>query len=357
MIDDIRRIVLTSIQAAKARDTELFKKRMANAFQAAKSAPPAQLTAIVDDLAPLLPEFVGLSSKMALFLGALVEWGASPSGLCPYLPARASESLEGANRFVALWLAVHGGYPPQSRNSLLRQDLDSRQIKVAAAGLGMTPQDVQDAATAWFELESWTMLLTTTLARRPFRIGMSDRTRLAASARNAAHLNQQCAWVWQLLQVLDDEPLIVVDATSNVGWRLTMGGIGDNYQLHTLLADRLIGDPADGLLPGERPRQDWVAAATEGAPAVAGGVARRFRLFDGQGNYVAPEGLPADVSKIQDRRVLVILPELGNYRWANARVFTGMEPTLTLDRPLTQQEIDQIKQAIPPLRQTDLFAP
>jgi hypothetical protein len=38
----------------------------------------------------------------------------------------------------------------------------------------------------------------------------------------------------------------------------TVSGVGDNFQLHTLLADRLIGDPTRGLLVGQRPAPTWV---------------------------------------------------------------------------------------------------
>jgi hypothetical protein len=40
--------------------------------------------------------------------------------------------------------------------------------------------------------------------------------------------------------VLDDEPLIALDPASGRGYRLTMSGVGDNHQLHTPLADRLL---------------------------------------------------------------------------------------------------------------------
>ena len=49
----------------------------------------------------------------------------------------------------------------------------------------------------------------------------------------------KAGWVHGLTLVLDDEPLIVLDPDSGCGFQLTMSGIGDNYQLHTLLADRL----------------------------------------------------------------------------------------------------------------------
>lgn len=79
--------------------------------------------------------------------------------------------------------------------------------------------------------------------------------------------------------MLDDEPVVVIDHATGHGFRLTMSGVGDNFQLHTPLADRLIGDPARGLLAGPRPAPAWVAAATTAPPQRPAGdlIQRRFR--------------------------------------------------------------------------------
>jgi len=83
-----------------------------------------------------------------------------------------------------------------------------------------------------------------------------------------------------------------------------MGGIGDNYQLYMLLADRLAAR-VPGLQPPER---HWVAATTDTPPALPAGavIQRRCRLFDGHGSYVYPEGRPD--------------PEFCIRRWAGAGV-------------------------------------
>jgi hypothetical protein len=60
-----------------------------------------------------------------------------------------------------------------------------------------------------------------------------------------------------LAKVLDDEPILVVDHVTGRGFRLTMSGVGDNFQRHTLIADRLVGDPARGLVGGEPPAPAW----------------------------------------------------------------------------------------------------
>lgn len=46
---------------------------------------------------------------------------------------------------------------------------------------------------------------------------------------------------------------------------------------------------------------------------------RRFRLFDGHGDYVYPEGWPANIKPLDGVRVLVLHPPNGNYGWNNGR--------------------------------------
>jgi hypothetical protein len=76
---------------------------------------------------------------------------------------------------------------------------------------------------------------------------------------------------------------------------MTISGIGDNFQLHTLLAATLIGDPARGLIPGTPPHPAWFAAATDGEMAPPGGIRGQFNLVDATGEWIWNEGRPADI--------------------------------------------------------------
>jgi hypothetical protein len=84
-------------------------------------------------------------------------------------------------------------------------------------------------------------------------------------------------------------------------------------------------------------------------------VQRRFRLFDGAGAYIYPEGQPADVGLVEGSRVIVIHPPLGNYRWGCGRVYEHMVPALSLDHIMTPDEADTWRAPIAPARETDLF--
>jgi hypothetical protein len=135
-----------------------------------------------------------------------------------------------------------------------------------------------------------------------------------------------------------------------------MSGVGDNYQLHTLLADRL-----SGSVPGlESPKRLWVEQATD-APLVpqppTDPINRRFRLFDGNGAYVYPEGRPADIGKTNGTRVLVIHPPYGPYGWTYGRAYPRMTPRLTLDAVLGDAEAAEWLGRIAPAVENDMMAP
>jgi hypothetical protein len=96
------------------------------------------------------------------------------------------------------------------------------------------------------------MLMIALQAVAEFRAAMSSRERLRAAAAAIADRSARAGWVHALTLVLDDEPLIVLDPGSGGGFQLTMSGMGDNYQLHTLVADRLAAR-VPGLEPPRTP--------------------------------------------------------------------------------------------------------
>ena len=85
------------------------------------------------------------------------------------------------------------------------------------------------------------------------RAALPDRDRLTAAAGAVGARIGTAGWLYGLLQVLDDEVLIVLHRDSGRGYRVTISGVGDNFQLHTLLAARLTGRNSRGLIPAARP--------------------------------------------------------------------------------------------------------
>ena len=179
---------------------------------------------------------------------------------------------------------------------------------------------------------------------------MKQRERVREAGAAIEDGPERARWVVGLSLVLDDEPLIALDRATGHGFRLTMSGVGDNYQLQTLLADRLIGE---GLVAGQAPLDQWVAAATDASPRLpmTNPVYQRLRLSDGHGGYVYPEGRPWDIPLLDGVRVIVLDPPRGAYGWSAGRVFTQMLPALTVDGTMSPDEAAHWMSRIAPARE------
>lgn len=200
--------------------------------------------------------------------------------------------------------------------------------------------------------------MITLMARQEFRATMAARDEVGESAAALAGTVPSAEWMHGLSVVLDGEPLVALDQASRRGFALTVGGVGDNFQLHTLVADRLAGHGRRGPFGLEPPKPEWVAAATD-APALrprADPILRRFRLFDGLGCYVFPEGRPADIAPLDGTRVVVLHAPLGRFGWSGGRAYQHMTPTLTLDRFMEPTEAESWLARVYPARENDLLS-
>ena len=152
--------------------------------------------------------------------------------------------------------------------------------------------------------------------------------------------------------MLDDEPLLVLDrgfAGTGLGFRVTIGGIGDNFQLHTLLAAALIGDPARGLLPGRAPSAVVVAAAGTGDDVQpAGGLSGNWNLVDAYGEWIWNEGRPADIPHLDGVRVAVIDPQPYARTWNIGRQYPLMVPSVRIDAELPPAEATLLHARVKP---------
>jgi hypothetical protein len=341
------------ISSIASGDYPAFRQSAKGLAVAGPQAVPSELSAAITRLAPVIPRLGGPFAKTVLIAGALVEWGGPPLPLTELTPARADTDLELFDIFPRVWARASGGQPLPDREDEAA-DAGVEEILGAAADRLRLPGPIaRQFATTWFHVEDWMRLMITLLAIGEFRAAIASRDRLRAAAAAIADRSAQARWVHGLTLVLDDEPLIVLDPASGRGFQLTMSGIGDNYQLHTLLADRLAAR-VPGLQPPER---HWVAAATGAPPALPGGaiIQRRCRLFDGQGSYVYPEGHPADIQPLGGARVLVLHPPLGRFGWTSGRTYEHMRPTLTLNRELGPAEAAGWRTRAEPARETDLM--
>ncbi|MFD0348655.1 hypothetical protein ACFQ0M_26560 [Kitasatospora aburaviensis] len=121
-----------------------------------------------------------------------------------------------------------------------------------------------------------------------------------------------------LMKMLDDEPLLVLDRPSGTGYLVRMDGLADNFQLHTLLAELLIGG---GHLPGTRPDPEVVAlsrtAEVDGRRRVT--ALGAFNLLAPDGSWIWNEGTPADIPVVDGVRTLVLDPQPYERSWSAGR--------------------------------------
>ncbi|MGM1062720.1 hypothetical protein [Saccharothrix sp. Mg75] len=312
------------VDAVGRRDAAGFREVYEVLVERLPEADGAQLSAALAVLGPALPDLsLGNGGDLVQLTGALVHLGGDPAPVLGPLVLRVADALERATRFVGRWRAAGGGEPPAPERD-----------NIPAVLTRLPTPDGRHVAEAWFAVDEWVAGLLVPLQLADVRRALPHRDRLRA-ATGAARRVASAPWLHGLLDVLDDEPLVVVHRGTGAAYELTVGGVGDNAQLHTLLAAVLVGDPARGLLPGRPPHPRWVAAAVDGDDLrPEGGIRGSFTLVDAHGAAIRHEGRPADVPLVGGRRVVVLDPPRGR-SWEAGRAYPLMRPTVVLDRVLT----------------------
>jgi hypothetical protein len=274
-------------------------------------------------LATLLAEVPpGPRATVAVVIGACVERGADPAGCAPAILTDLRTVLGGAQDFIDRWTAIGGGELPEADQGGPGDEVVTR---VGPA-----------AATAWWTLPQWEMAAVAMLNYPGVRARVPARDDLLAAAltlHRSTEGDLKCL-VYALL-VLDDEPLVALHRDTRTGYLLRMSGIGDNFQLHTLLAGELIGP---GYLPGDSPTADAVAVCRDASghsPTVGA-----FNLVTADGTWIWNEGTPSDISRVRGTRLVVLDKPPYVRHWDAGRFFPGMRGSLTLERVLSRHETE-----------------
>ena len=345
------------IQAIRDRDPDRVDESLPRVAAAAEQAGADE---VVDALARLTRVLAnvsyGIGGEVVHIAGVLADRAPDPAVLLPTLVYRVTEIMEDAAQFAALWGESPGDLPslgdlpdPEDQDEIW--SVFSRFAPVAARS-GIAERDARWLVEAWFTGNAWVQTLLYLMQRKDVRAALPSpspspssspspspsRVRLmAATEVMRAHFGS-AFWLFGLLLVLDDEPLTVLHRPTGRGYRVLISGIGDNFQLHTLLAARLIGE----FLPGERPSAVEIAAATDGSDLTpAGGIRGRFNLVDGLGNWIWNEGRPADIPRLEGERVVVLDPPPYVRSWTAGRAYPLMRPSLEVQRVLPAGEAER----------------
>ncbi|RAY15189.1 hypothetical protein DPM19_10730 [Actinomadura craniellae] len=321
-----------TVQAALVED-QSFGSVLPRLIDEARHVPAPVLSAALPRLAQGVAEAPpNLGGWLAVCAGAWVENGADPDPVGTAIVDRLTEVAAAALAFADAWEAATGDKPPHMQEEQPSQH--ALNVVSPTLGEGGVP-----AMMAWFSLPQFAMGACTVLARGPrVRAAVTDRPLKILAAERSARYWGQMDYVKDLLQVLDDHPLLVLDRQTRRGWMVTISGIGDNFQLHTLLAAALVDRPQG--VPGRAPDPRWVAASGDGdlqpdTPSVVGW----WNLVDARGGWIWNEGVPADIPEVNGVRVVVLDPPAYERVWSPGRRFPLMPGSLTVNGTYTADEL------------------
>jgi hypothetical protein len=369
---------IAAIQNQKAWVEELNDLCQAVGAHLSK-ATPAEVNDALQRHAGLFPEVplvaVGL---VALNCGSLVERGGDPGIAGPALLDKLPRILDTASAFydrcwqIALedtaWLdELRQQYPSDDGKERANEDVLEEHIandgwnELAGRFGPVMFQDSPESVLGHMSEDFFRLGLIAHLSRsKPLRARARERPELLEKTQNCdAAACGFGSFLHTMLRVLDDEPLIVLHVDQRKGFRIRIGGIADNFQLHTLLAGTLIGSPAKGLLKGEAPSPKAVAQCRDKNPGAAGGenVTGAFNLWNWTGlqpeitlpkgqtapaadHWIWNEGCPADIRPFEGQRTVLLGPPPYTRHWRAGRQFSGMVGELSLEANLSTQEVD-----------------
>lgn len=193
-------------------------------------------------------------------------------------------------------------------------------------------------ALAWCSVQEWQPAALAVLCRSAEVRGRHAAAILPACRDLEALKRHDLKCLAYALAVLDDELLVVLHRPTRTGFEVRIGGIGDNFQLHTLLAHVLVGG---GHVPGTAPSAESVRLATDPKPArerteiMATGA---FELLAPNGTRIWNEGLPDDIPVVEGRRLLVLDEPAYQRSWNADRCFPHLPGMAELARVLTTEE-------------------
>ncbi|WP_432085257.1 hypothetical protein [Streptomyces sp. bgisy095] len=307
--------------AVRARDADAAEDTFDRLTGMVGQARDAELHAAGPRLAAFLGEVPpGPRAVIAVLVGACVERGADPLACAPAVFAGAQDAFERAADFCASWREAGRGELPSHEGEGL-EDADFERF-------GFEP------VMAWQSLPQFEKACVAMLDSPAVRRTVPGRAGLRDAVTRAAELSgEPFRCLVYALAVLDDEPFVAIDRATGAGFALRAFGIGDNFQLHTLLADALIGG---GHLPGTAPSPEAVAMCRDlpGRTPTTGS----FNLVGADGEWIWNEGNPADVPVVDGVRLVVLDPPPYERSWLAGRFFPGMTGDLVLERVLAEEE-------------------
>ncbi|MFF2039462.1 hypothetical protein ACFVVX_03460 [Kitasatospora sp. NPDC058170] len=328
---------LADLEAAlEAADGERLSTALQQFGSRLGPAGPQESAAVGPALAALLPAVPPFPrAHLAMMVGACVERGADPAACAGPVLAGLRGALSGALLLLDRWKETGGGPlpdPDEESPAQAHQRIEDREQ--------LDEWNAHRAVAGWWTLHLWQMASFAVYSHAAVRTsarasGVTD-VLLELVDRYSAEQHDLKGLAY-LARTLDDEPLLVLDRPTGTGYLLRMDGLADNFQLHTLLADQLIGG---GHLPGVAPDPEVVALSrTEQVDGHRRLIAQgSFNLVAPDGSWIWNEGTPGDIPVVDGIRTLVLDPQPYERSWSAGRFIQEIPGDLRLERVLTPSE-------------------
>lgn len=169
---------------------------------------------------------------------------------------------------------------------------------------------------------------------------------LHALAKSLGDRAEGCAWLSTVFDVLEDEPLLVIEPATGIGILARLSGADVNFALNMLLMQHFPPHPrldskAAGALTGDAQcTGEWVAGVWNlyDWRALDAGLSLPSGQAD-TGHWIWNEGTPADIPLFEGRRVILLGPAAYARTWPAARTFAAMKPGLRIEKVLEAEEV------------------
>ncbi|MCX5372604.1 hypothetical protein [Streptomyces sp. NBC_00103] len=326
--------VVTELEGAvSARDGDRTGPAFTAVMHGVQSASDDECRLAGPRLAALLPAFppTGPRPMLAMAAGFCVERGADPVACAEPILGGVRQDLLDALEFARRWTATGAAEDelPEPDEKIIDDALTAR--------LGGDVYEATRLALAWCSIEEWQPPALAVLCRSA-EVRRRHASAILPVCRDLAALERHDLKCLAYALAVLEEPLVVLHRPTGTGFEVRIGGIGDNFQLHTLLAHVLVGG---GHVPGTAPSAESVRLATDPEPArgstrtIATGA---FELLAPNGERIWNEGLPDDIPVVEGRRLIVLDEPMYQRSWNADRFFPHLPGSAELTRVLTADE-------------------
>jgi hypothetical protein len=327
-------------RAVRAQDEKAMQNGLNGIRHAFRQAAFADIDLAAGLLADVLSELPpGPDAVVAVLIGACVERGADPMVCAQPLLEGARVATKAAAEFCDRWPVADGVTYPAPAGEVPPEELYD------PVG-GFDDPEARAAVMGWSTLPMWQSAVAAVLSNKEVRKKLLPDEAFLRTARDVAKVSGVGTYLAQALAVLDDTRLMVIYRPTLEGFEFSMSGVADNFQLHTLLAGRLV---TPGHLPGVPPSAEAVAACLA-APSSGYEYdgATSFNLVAPDGTWIFNEGWPADIPVVERSRLLILDPPPYERTWHAARAFLGMHAQFNLERRISEDGVKRFMAHVQP---------